>query len=274
MAQPQAAVRARLVLRERRGAAERSGRGEGRGPHAMRPVRDAADIAADRFWLLGLAFAILVAPFIGGIRGPAVYAGWLLLPIAAAWREPRRAGWLGVLPSSPRDGIMGAGAGLLIGLATAGLLLAAHRAQPALLAFVLQLPILHQDMTGGSLALFLALIPAAHVAHELFYRAFLQRVLAARLDAQAPAILLAGLMFAWTHVVAFQSDASHAAIATLTTTHAWPDVSALQAFLGLLSFVAIESLVAGALFARTGTIVAGVAFRATNLLVIGVALLR
>jgi membrane protease YdiL (CAAX protease family) len=194
----------------------------------------------------GLVFAVLAAPFIGGVRGPAVYAGWVLIPLAAGWRELLASFRPAHIRRRIKLVLLCAGLGTLC----AGALLLANRLWPALLAFIGALPALHQDMVRGNLALFIALIPFAHFAHELFYRGFLQQRLQERLQSPLQAILFAGVLFTWTHVFVFRQ----------------PDILPPSAYMGVIAFTAIESAAAGAIFSRTNSLAAAIAFRAANLI--------
>lgn len=213
---------------------------------------------------LGLAAAVLVCPFVGGIRGPVVYLLWVGLSwLAADFSIPRL-----FLARSFTYSLKVATAGALIGLATAAGLLWLDRRYPPALAFVRVLPELHRDMVAGNIAVFILLIPGAHVAHELFYRGFLQQRLSAALRSDMSAILISGLLFAWTHVFVFQSPAYHAAAERAGVAHASP-----AAHTAVLAYAALESAIGGALCARTGTVVASIAFRAAALIALCLALL-
>ena len=197
-------------------------------------------------------FAIWIAPFVGGIRGPAVYAGWLLFPFLAHRESLLARVRIAHLRTRLPQAAASAAGGALVGLA----LLALRPIWPSLLAFVRVLPTLHRDMVGGSPLILMALVPAGHVVHELFYRDLLQRELEDRLGSGPQAILMAGLLFSWTHVFVFQQLGL-----------------APHEYVGLMAFTWIESLVAGSIFARTRSVTAAVAFRAANLLVVMFALL-
>lgn len=225
-----------------------------------------------RALVAALFFAVALCPFAGGVRGPLPYAGWVLIPLYAVAFSPRRAlsGLDLGLPGGTTRGLLTlaacAAAGALCGLA----FLRLEGPFPRLIEFVQLLPWLHRDMVAGRVWLFLALIPAAHVAHELFYRAFVQRRLGARLGAPA-GLLIAALLFAWTHVFAFTSGEYVGALLRLRG--GLPDPSAAQgALAGVMAFCALESLFSGLLVMRTRSLWSGVAFRAANLLVIALAL--
>lgn len=224
-----------------------------------------------RALLAALVFAIALCPFVGGVRGVPPYLGWVLIPLAAVGFAPRRArselyldlpggSWRGVFTV-----LVCAGVGAACGLAWLRL----GRGWPGLIEFVRLLPWLHRELVGGRVWLFLALIPAAHVAHELFYRAFVQQRLAARLGLPA-GVLLGALLFAWTHVFVFSSGEYLGALAALRGT-AGPEAAG-QTLAAVIGFCSVEALVGGTLLARTRSLWSAVAFRAANLLVITLAL--
>lgn len=215
------------------------------------PVADASSHAAASARLsAALVFAIAVAPFVGGIRGPAVYIGWVVLPLLTdAGTRTRLLAQL-----VPRVSTVGS-AGL--GIACALTLLALRPWWPAPLSFVQTLPTLHAPMIGRHTWLLVALVPFGHVAHELFYRGLLQQELARRLHSTLQGGLIAGVLFSWTHVLVFQSAVR------------LPPAD----FAGLMVFTGLESAVAGSLLAATGCLADAVAFRAANLIVIMAVLL-
>ena len=216
------------------------------------------------FLLAGLAYAVCVSPFIGGIRGVPVAMGWLAIPLLWAWRAKA---WreLGLAPGRPaavwlRQVILSAAAGAVVAVAVLGV----AEVYPELLRFLGVIPALHRDTVNGNIPLFLALIPVAHAVHELFYRGFLQSRLSARLGSPAAAILLAGLLYAWTHVFIYSSLEYSAGLSALFGPGSGDDVAATLRAVAL--FALLESVGAGMAFHKTQNLFTAVAFRAAHLI--------
>jgi membrane protease YdiL (CAAX protease family) len=204
-----------------------------------------------------IAYGIWVSPFIGGVRGAPTIVGWLAVPLL----------WLLV---TRRGDAIGLGRGVWtrrsaatvvlwggVGVASGLLFLAVATVIPAALTFVFALPALHRGAVGDNIVLFVVLIPAAHFVHELFYRGYLQSQLVARLASPVNAIMLAALLYAWTHVFIFSS----AEIGVASSQVREPS-STLH---GVIIFSFVESLVGGIAFHWTRNLLSTIAFRAANL---------
>ncbi len=228
-------------------------------------------VVADRFdridrlcFTAAIAYGIWGSPFIGGVRGTPAIVGWLAIPVLRLLLTRRgeelglgRAVWTARSAATVvRWGGVGVASGLLfLGVATM---------VPAALEFVFALPTLHRGAVGDSIVLFVVLIPAAHFVHELFYRGYLQSQLVARLASPANAIMLAALLYAWTHVFIFSASEVGAVLSQVREPS-----STLQ---GVIIFSFVESLVGGIAFHCTKNLLSTIAFRAANLTTIVVVL--
>lgn len=223
-------------------------------------------------FVVALVHAVGVSPFIGGVRGLAPNLCWLALPLLFLWRV-RRPELLGLrLPPSPGKTGLVAAASAALGCGAGLLLLLAAGPFPALLQFVYALPGLHRSVCGDRLLLFIALIPAAHFAHELFYRGFLQTRLAALLGSVPAAIAVAAVLFAWTHVFVFSSPEIQSLEAQAPPAAAVQAMSAQTVLQTVTLFTFVESLAAGTLLQLSGTLLAPVLFRTANLTTIVIVL--
>lgn len=215
--------------------------------------------AVDRVFLAAVFFAIAVGPFIGGIRGVPLYVLWYGFPLL--WVVMNKAPWsdLGIrLPD-----IRMLALSIICGCAMAGLLYGIHRLGNGTFRFVNVIPALHRDFTKGNYALFLAAIPVAHIAHELFFRGLIQNRFAVMCGSHALGLMTGALMFAWTHAVIFSSPEYLGAYAS-----AYGQVDGHALLWPVFLFTALESLGAGGLLALSGSVVCSVVFRVVNLLVV------
>ncbi len=221
--------------------------------------------ALDPWVLAGLTFAVCVSPFIGGIRGLGTMLVWLILPLAWGYR---RRGWrqLG-LQTGASAGRWAAAVAVsaVAGIAVAGLFLWAGSAYPVLLEFIGVIPALHGEMVL-SIPFFIAMIPVAHVVHELFYRGFLQSRLTAELGSAPAAILFGALLYAWTHVFIYASLEYQAGAHELYAGTATAPASVEVTLRAVTFFAFVESIGGGTAFHLTGNVFAAVAFRAANLM--------
>jgi membrane protease YdiL (CAAX protease family) len=216
-------------------------------------------------FFIALLWAIAVAPFIGGVRGVATNAGWLLLPLIWLRFHPHPS-LIGLGPLRPaRRILLIAASALGAGVCTGFALTAVGHCFPPLVQFTLALPSLHRGVCGGSIVLFIALIPVAHFGHELFYRGYLQSRFTTLFHAAGPAILLTGVLFAWTHVFIFSSPDFRAVFARMTGAPA-PSPEVILA--AVTAFTFVESVAAGFIFHVSKTLLGPVAFRAANLITI------
>jgi membrane protease YdiL (CAAX protease family) len=246
-----------------------------RSPHlpSWLPAASAAETTslARALFFVGLVYAVAVSPFIGGIRGIPVAVGWLLLPLL--WASVAAGGWagLGLRPGRPlKSWLIALGGAGAAGAVTATLLLAVGSRVPHLLEFVAVIPHLHRDTVAGNIVLFVALIPVAHVVHELFYRGFLQQRLAERLGV-APAILLGALAYAWTHVFVYASADYAAGAAALAPAGSGTAAATEATLIAVTVFAFVESIGAGLALHLTRNLFAAVAFRAVNLIIVALA---
>jgi membrane protease YdiL (CAAX protease family) len=224
----------------------------------------------DKLFTLALLLAIFLFPLIGGIRGVAIYAGWFAFPLIAAWQQ-RSGSAFGL--NWPPGFLRFAGIALtsaILGVTCAALLLKFNTRVPVV-QFVYMLPYLHKSVVGNSFVFFLALIPVAHTAHELFFRGYLQSELSRRLTPWA-GLGLATLLFAWTHVLIFSSDECRHILQAIDPTLPGLHVSESELLRSVLGFAGLESVIAGALLMATRTVVSGIIFRASNLIMIALIL--
>lgn len=214
---------------------------------------------------LGLVYAILVSPFIGGVRGWPCTLGWLVPPVIWLWRTSDLQG-LGLRVAGGHRFTklaLAMSAGFLCGLA----LVALGSLFPAVTKFTLALPALHRNADYGNVKLFIALIPIGHFVHEVFYRGFLQKQLALRLQSPWLAILLSALLYSWTHVFIFSSNEFQTIMTAVVGTNSGvADVERTLA--GVVSFSMVESVGAGLALHWTSSVWACVVFRVANLVTV------
>ena len=242
--------------------------------HSVPAVRGSAQRSQfqDRLFTLALLLAIFLFPLIGGIRGAPVYIGWFAVPLIAAWQQRSGAAFGLKLPPTffSFAGVVLASA--ILGVACAALLLKLNSKIPVV-QFVYMLPYLHKSVVGNSFVLFLAMIPIAHTAHELFFRGYLQSELSRRLTPWA-GLGLAALLFAWTHVLIFSSEECLQILQAVNPMLPGLHLSESELLRTVLGFACLESLIAGTLLMATRTVLSGIIFRASNLMMITVILHR
>jgi membrane protease YdiL (CAAX protease family) len=223
-------------------------------------------------FVFALVYAVLISPFIGGVRGLAPNLCWLAWPLIFLWRD-RKPAWLGLrLPASLWNTGKIAGLSAALGCGTGAILLLAAGWYPSLLQFIYALPGLHRGVCGDHIVLFIFLIPVAHFAHELFYRGFLQMKLAVLLKSVPAAIAVAAVLFAWTHVFVFSSPEIQSLEAQALPASAMQEMSVEAVLKTVTLFTLVESAGAGILLQMFGTLIAPVLFRTANLTTIVIVL--
>lgn len=217
----------------------------------------------ERYLLSGaLVYAILVSPFIGGIRGWPCTFGWLSAPALWLWCSgDTKALGLGLTgPKQLRHLALAIAGGLLFGFG----FFALGKRFPMIAQFTLALPALHRSADYGNVRLFIALIPVGHFVHELFYRGFLQGQLRKRLQSPWLAILLCALLYSWTHIFIYSSTEFQQIMGSILGNNG--DITHVHRTLAaVVSFAMIESVGAGFAVHATKSIWPGVVFRVTNL---------
>lgn len=233
----------------------------------LAPVHTMVQVRESNFILmLGLLYAVAASPFIGGVRGWPCTLGWLIPPALWLWQTRDRASIGLQMPRTHAPAAALLAGGIVGVLAGFGFYLLGFKL-PLISQFTLALPSLHRSFVGNNIKLFLVLIPVGHFVHELFYRGFLQTRLAARLGADAPAIVLGALLYAWTHVFIYSSVEFQAAMASLTGGRlAAQDVQTTLTLVVAFSFV--ESFLAGLALKWTKSIFVSIVFRSSNLLTV------
>ncbi len=227
---------------------------------------------SDPIFVLALVFAAVVSPFIGGVRGLAPNLCWLAFPLFFLWRSAKPEGLRLRLPASRAETGKIVACSLALGCGTGLLLLLAAHWFPPLLQFIYALPGLHRGVCGGHIAVFILLIPAAHFAHEFFYRGLLQTNLEALLKSVPAAIAVAAVLFAWTHVFVFSSPEVQRLEAQVLPASAMQGMGVETVLRTVVLFTFVESVAAGALLRLFGTLAAPVLFRSANLVTIVVVL--
>jgi membrane protease YdiL (CAAX protease family) len=230
--------------------------------------RCAADVRTGEdhgLFAFALIYAVAVCPFIGGVRGWPCTVGWLIAPALSLWQTRN---WQGVgLGSigSPIRLFRLAAAGVFLGVLIALGFFALRSRFPMLVWFTVALPGLHRSFVGGNVKLFIALIPIGHFVHELFYRGYLQTRLAARMSSGLAGILIAALLYAWTHVFIFSSPEFQLGMQSVLGGTGLGADNVRTTLVAVVAFSFVESIVAGTLLYVTKSIWPAISFRVANL---------